>query len=127
MRNRLKMISVLFLLALVVRPVMAEETKAVKTMATILMTMEHFPTPADKTALKALADDKATTPQELVLVNAITNLQHSVSAADKPKVEALATDTAASAGVKTLGGIVAKFTHKVASDAEKAELKKLTQ
>ena len=115
---------VLPLLALVARPAFAEETKAVKTMATMLMTLTHFPNDAQKATLKQLADDKTTTAQELVLVTAITNTMHSITAADKAKVEAIMKDDKAPAGVKTIATILAKFLH-MASDADKVELKKL--
>jgi hypothetical protein len=124
MRKRLLVVSVLLLLALVARPVFAEETKAVKAMATMLQTINHFPNDAQKATLKTLAEDKTTTPQELVLVNAITNMQHSITAADKTKVEAIVADPKAAPGVKSLATILAKFLH-MASEADKTELKKL--
>ena len=116
---------VVLLLVSAVHPVFAEETKAVKTLATMLQTINHFPNDAQKATLKQLTEDKTTTAQELVLVNAVLTMQHSISAADKPKVDAILKDEKAPAGVKSLATILSKFLH-MASDADKAELKKLS-
>jgi hypothetical protein len=126
MRNRLLIVCLMFIAALVAaRPAFAEETKAVKTMATMLQTLNHFPNAEQKATLKTLADDKTTTASELVLVNAITNMMHSITPADKVKVDALIADKATTPGVKSIAMILSKFLH-MASDADKTELKKLS-
>lgn len=114
----------LFLFALVVAPLAAQSTKPVQAMATVLMTMNHFPTDAQKQSLKQLAAEKTTTAQERVLLEALANVQHTLGAADKPKVEALLKDPAATDGVKTLATILGTLNHQ-ATDADKAALKKL--
>ena len=112
------------LVALAVRPMLAQESAAVKSMASILVTINHFPNDADKKTLTTLASQTSTTEQEKVLIQAMLGMQHSVAAADKPKVEAVAKDAKASAGVKQIATILASFLH-TASDADKAALKKL--
>jgi hypothetical protein len=125
MSRYVRPVSVLLLLvALVVAPLSAQATKPVQAMANVLLTMNHFPTDAQKDSLKKLADDKATTAQERVLLQALLNVQHTVSAADKPKVEALLKDPAATDSVKTIATILGKLNHQ-ATDADKAALKKL--
>jgi len=125
MRNRLYLIPMLLLMVVAfAQPARAQQSKAVKTVATMLLTLNHFPNDAQKKELQALADDKTTTAQEKVIIQAVAGLQHSVNAADKPKLDALMKDPAASASVKTLAGILSKFLH-MATDADKAELKKL--
>ena len=114
----------LLLVALVVTPLVAQQSKPVQAMATVLLTLNHFPNDAEKKTLQALADDKATTAQERVLLQALINVQHTLSAADKPKVEALLKDPAATEGVKTLATILGKLNH-TPSDADKVALKKL--
>ena len=114
----------LLLVALVVTPLVAQQSKPVQAMANVLLTLNHFPNDAQKKSLQALADDKATTAQERVLLQALINVQHTLSAADKPKVEALLKDPAATDGVKTLATVLSKLNH-TASDADKAALKKL--
>ena len=125
MLRKLRPISVLLLTAaLVAAPIAAQATKPVQAMANVLMTMNHFPTDAQKQSLKQLADDKATTAQERVLLQALLNVQHTLSAADKPKVEALLKDSSATEAVKALATILGKLNHQ-ATDADKAVLKKL--
>lgn len=124
MKTPRRILSVLFALALVASPALAEETKAVKTVAGMLLTLNHFPNDANKATLKLLVDDKTTTPQELVLVGAVMNLQHTVGAADKPKVDALIADKTTTPAVRTLATVLSKFTH-MATDADKTEMKKL--
>ena len=124
MRHQLRLVLVLLFAVALVTPVLAQETKAVKAVAGMLLTLNHFPNDAQKKELQALADAKTTTPQEKVIVTAVMNLVHSVSAADKPKVEALMKDPAATASVKTLAGILDKFLH-MATDADKVALKKM--
>ena len=114
----------LMIVSFVTSPLAAQQSKAVQGMAKILLTMNHFPSDAEKATLKQLADDKATTAQERVLLQALAGIQHTLGAGDKAKVEALVKDPAASDGVKTIAGILAKFNH-MATDADKAALKKL--
>jgi hypothetical protein len=118
-------VTLIILFALVLaQPLVAQQSKAVQTMASMLLTFNHFPNDAQKKTLQALADDKTTTAEERVLVQALMNVQHTLSAADKPKVEALLKDPAASESVKTIGNVLTKLNH-TPSDAEKAALKKL--
>ena len=107
-----------------VRPIAAQESAAVKTIAGILMTINHFPNDADKKTLTSLASQSSTTDQEKVLITAILGMMHSIAAADKPKVEAVMKDAKASAGVKQIATILNTFLHTASAD-EKAALKKL--
>jgi len=125
MRQTLSLVLALALLTTVaIRPVAAQESAAVKTIAGILMTINHFPSDADKKTLTSLASQSSTTDQEKVLIQAILGMQHSIAAADKPKVEAVMKDAKASAGAKTIATILDNFLHTASAD-EKAALKKI--
>jgi hypothetical protein len=104
---------------------MAPPSKAVKTVAGILMTVNHFPNDDQKKTLTALAAESTTTAQEKVLIQALLGMQHSINAADKPKVEEVMKDPKAPEGVKTIAGILDKFLH-TASAEDKEALKKLS-
>ena len=117
-------LALVVLTTMAVRPIAAQESAAVKTIAGILMTINHFPNDTDKKTLTTLAGQTSTIDQEKVLIAAILGMQHSIAAADKPKVEAVMKDAKASAGVKQIATILNTFLH-MASDAEKAALKKL--
>jgi hypothetical protein len=59
-------------------PALAQNSKAVTTMASILMTVNHFPNDEQKKTLTALAAEPTTTAQEKVLISALVGMQHSV-------------------------------------------------
>jgi len=124
MKSRSIVVVALLLSAYVGTALAQAPSKAVKTMASILVTVNHFPNDEQKKTLTALAAEPTTTAQEKVLIAAMTGMQHSVAAADKPKVEAVAKDQTASPGARSIATVLAKFLH-TASDADKAELKKL--
>ena len=124
MRYVITVVSALLLLAVVAMPVVAQESTAVKTVAGILLTVNHFPSDTEKATLEKLAAASTTTESEKVLIEAFVNLQHSVPAADKEKLEAIVADQDASASVKSLATILGRFLH-MASDADKAMLEQL--
>ena len=125
MLRKLRVVPVLFMIvSLVLTPLAAQQSKAVQTMAKVLLSLNHFPSDAEKQTLKQIADDKATTAQERVLLSALASIQHTLSAGEKAKVEALLKDPAATEGVKTIATVLSKLNH-MASDADKAALKKL--
>jgi hypothetical protein len=124
MRYCLRVLPVLVFLGLVTSTVTAAESKAIQTMAGILVKLNHFPSDAEKQTLKQIADAKETTAHERVIAQALVNLQHKVSADDKPKLDALLKDTAAPESVKTLASIIVSLNH-MPTDADKEKLKKL--
>ena len=125
MRYRITLASALLLLfAFLVNPVLAQQSKAVKSIAGILVTVNHFPNDEQKKTLQTLAADPTTTAQEKVLIQAVVGMQHSINAADKPKVEEVMKDPKAPEGVRTIAGILDKFLH-TASAADKETLTKL--
>src|SRR5690348_10972292 len=107
MKTLLRVLSVAFVALAVSAPAQAQEkkaaapeTKAVKTMAGILASLNHFPNDADKKALQGVIDDKATTADEKVVAQAMLNIQHTAAAADKPKLQALIDEKKTSEGVR---------------------------
>ena len=124
MRNWLRVFPVLVLLGFLAHTVTAAESKAVQTMAGILMTLNHFPGDAEKQTLKAIVDDKASTAQEKMIAQALINVQHKVSAEDKPKLEAIMNDQSAPASIKTLAMVIVNLNH-MASATDKEKLKPL--
>ena len=125
MRHRLHTVSVALLLAVVVSPLAAAETKAVQTMSAILMKLNHFPSDEEKKSLQQILDDKTTTADERVVAQALMNVKHKPAAEDQAKLEAVAKGKTASESVKTLATIVAGLNH-TPSEADKEKLKKLS-
>lgn len=102
----------------------AAETKAVKTMAMILMNLNHFAGDADKKQLQDVIADKATTADEKTVAQALLGVQHKVADADKPKLQAIVDSKTAAESVKTLASVIIALNH-TASAAEKEKLKKI--
>ena len=102
----------------------AAESKAVQTMATILLHFQHFPSDADKQSLKQITEDKSATNDERTVAQAIMDVQHTVAPTDKPKLEAIVNDDKAASSVKTLASVVLSLKH-TPSDSDKEKLKAL--
>ena len=100
------------------------ETKAVQTSAKILLTLNHFPSDAEKKTLQAIVDDKTTTAPERTVTQALINVVHTVSAGDKPKLEALVKAKETPESVRTLANVILTLNH-TPSAADKEKLKKL--
>jgi hypothetical protein len=125
MRSAARLMLAVMIALPLVASLSAAESKAVQTMAGILMKLNHFATDPEKAQLKAIVDDKTTTPAEKTVAQALINVQHKVADADKPKLEALVKDKATPDSIKTLSEVILGLNH-TPSDAEKEKLKKLT-
>lgn len=128
MRQWLPMFSVVFSAVLIgnAGAALAAESKAVQTIATILLTLNHYPSASDNATLKNVADDKATTAQERVLAQALINVQHTASSEDTPKLQALMKDESVPASIRTLASILSDLNH-TPSAADKDKLTQLLQ
>lgn len=97
---------------------------AVREMAGIMKSLNHYPGDADKAKLRAIVADKASTEQERVIATAISNLEHEVAAGDADKLRAVTGDMSVPAEVRELAGIVLNMNHKP-SGADKRKLEAL--
>ena len=84
---------------------------AVREMAGIMMHLEHYPSDAEKTKLKAIVSDKGSTDDERVIAAAMTNLKHRAAAGDADKLKKVMGDMSAPAEVRDLAGIVLNMSH----------------
>jgi hypothetical protein len=98
-------------------------SNAVATMAGIVISLQHFPSDADKTALDAIASGDATDSEKTV-ARAIAAISHKVSDADKAKLEAIAADGDEPDDLRTLARVVAGINHMPSAD-DKAALSAL--
>jgi hypothetical protein len=126
MPNSLKTLCAAAFVSLLMVPITAAQTpsKAVPTVAGILLKLNHFASDPEKATLKQIVDDKAATDYEKTVAQALIGVQHTVNAADKPKLEALVKDPKAPEGVKTIASALLSVTH-MATEADKEKLKKL--
>lgn len=126
MKYRTAILSLILFLGVVANVTNAAQSKAVQTMATILLHLQHFPSDADKESLKQITEDKAATPDERAVAQALMDVQHVVAAADKPKLEAVVKDDKAAGSVRTLASIILSLKH-MPSEGDKEKLKALMQ
>jgi hypothetical protein len=124
MMYRKAILSLILFLGVAAAVTHAAESKAVQTMATILLHFHHFPTDADKQSLKQITEDKSTTQDERTVAQALMDVQHTAAAADKPKLEAIVNDDKAASSVRALASIVLNLKH-MPSESDKEKLKAL--
>lgn len=124
MKYRTAILAVVLFFGVVATVASAAESKAVQTMAAIMLHLQHFPSDADKQSLKQITEDKSATADERTVAHALIDVQHTVAAADKPKLEAIVNDGKAANSVKTLASILLTLKH-MPSDSDKEKLKAL--
>jgi len=78
MKFRIAVVSIVLLLGSVASLVNAAESKAVQTMAGILLHLQHYPTDAAKQSLKQIIEDKSATKDERTVAQALIDVQHTV-------------------------------------------------
>jgi len=101
----------------------AAPSNSVKTMATILNYLNHFPNDDEKEKLRKIVNSKKATPQEKIIATAIINLQHRATDADKQKLSEVISDSSTSKSAKSIAKIVRGLRHKPSSN-DKDVLKK---
>lgn len=100
--------------------VFAGNAESVKTMANIMMHLNHFPSGAEKQQLDNIVESTDSEDVRTV-ARAIFNLQHSASDVDKEKLQAVLDNPKAEKDIKTLATIVFNLNHKPTS-ADKQQL-----
>jgi hypothetical protein len=125
MKLRTAVVSIVLLLGSVASLVNAAESKAVQTVAGILLHLQHYPTDADKQSLRQITEDESATKDERTVAQALINVRHTAAAADKAQLEAIVKNGKASTPVKTLAEIILKLNH-MPSESDKEKLKALT-
>lgn len=99
--------------------VVAAESAAIKTMATITMNLNHYPSGDEKAVLKGIIDSDESTKEEAAIAMALSNMQHKVSDADAERLENIVNDDKAGASSRKLAGILLNINHKPGDDAKK--------
>lgn len=94
----------------------------VATMAGIVLSLEHFPSAADKEALAAITGGDGSAAVKSVAA-AIAGVAHKVSDADKATLQSIAADESQPADLRELAGIVAGINHVPSAEAKAALVK----
>lgn len=104
---------------------LADDT-AIKTMARITLSLNHFPSDDDKAALKGIIDSDDGTEEAADIALAISNFQHKVSEKDTDRLENIISDDSAGEDARTLASILLRVNH-APSDEDKATLAALAK
>jgi hypothetical protein len=107
-----------FLAIVVVISILASTTEAaerwaVRSMTRILMTFEHAPGCADRSVLRQILNDEATTRDERVIASALLNVRHMPQAADKQELQALIMDRSTPSSLRALATAIVNLTHTI--------------
>ena len=99
---------------------------AIKTMARITMSLNHFPSDDDKAALKGIIDSDDSTEDAADIAMAIANIEHKVLEKDTDRLEDIIGDDSAGADARTLASILLRINH-APSDEDKTTLAALAE
>ncbi len=99
---------------------------AIKTMARITMSLNHFPSDDDKAALKGIIDSDDSTEEAADIAMAIANIEHKVVEKDTDRLEDIIGDDSAGADARTLASILLRINH-APSDEDKTTLAALAE
>ena len=98
-----------------------DNASAVRDIAGIVASMNHFASDADKAKLMAISEDSSLAQGVRDMAMAVAHIQHAAPAEDKATMNALASNEQVPEGARALAGIIANFNHMASADA-KAQL-----
>ena len=102
----------LFLLA---PAVYAGDAESIKTMANIMMHLNHYPSDSEKSRLQTIVDNSKSQDVRII-ATAIKDLHHMATDADKEQLEKVMNDKQASHEIKQLASIVFHVQHHPSSE-----------
>jgi hypothetical protein len=98
--------------------------KNVKTMAEIMLKLNHYPSDSEKETLRQISLSSTATDAEKTMANAMIHLEHTATAEDKKKLSKIVKDDSVSEDERTLAKIIRDVQHKPSAE-DKEKLKKL--
>jgi len=111
---------------LTMTPMLASAAGAVSELVTMVIHLNHYPSPAEKTALADIVADTHATAGEKAIAGALMRMQHRVEGGDADKLRSLAMDSSTPASEKELATILLGIVHHP-SGADVARLKGLVR
>jgi hypothetical protein len=97
-----------------------------KTIAGILVNLNHFPSEAEKETLRDIVNDAASTDHVKTLATAMMNLKHYPTKADKTHLGNIMNDASANGDVREIAVILYNLSHKPTT-SEKGKLMKMLE
>lgn len=124
MRTIIRLFAVVAALGLFSQSAMAQDTAgALKTVADIVVSINHTPSDSDKAALAEISGNSNLPEGLRNMANAVANFNHAASDEAKAQLAAIQSGQAPD-NAKALAGIIASMNHR-ASDEDKARLAQL--
>lgn len=111
--------------ALLAGGVAVADSEAIRTMANITMSLNHFPSDDDKAKLKSIVDSEDSSEEEASIAMALSNVQHKVTEADAERLQDIVDDDMSDEEARKLAAILLGINH-TASDADKLALAALS-
>jgi hypothetical protein len=99
---------------------------AIKTMARITMSLNHFPSDDDKATLKGIIDSDDSTEEAADIAMSIANIEHKVLENDTDRLEDIISNDSAGADAQKLASILLRINH-APSDEDKTTLAALAE
>ncbi|MGE0623469.1 MAG: hypothetical protein AB7I04_12940 [Pseudomonadales bacterium] len=109
----------IFVLLITGQPV-AADTPVASTLADILLTMQHFPSDAQKATLEDIAANEQVEKDLRIIAGAIGNIQHRVPDEERASLQAIVDDPSASEAAKSLASAALGFNHQLSADGRAA-------
>lgn len=97
---------------------LADDAAAAKSIAAILVGMNHFPSDEGKATLHAITQDDSVSADLKAVALAVHNVQHAATADDKAALAKIVSSSMASTEAKALAEIVVGFNHMPSADAK---------
>lgn len=97
------------------------DTGNLQTLARIAMTLNHYPSDAEKATLKAIVDSDDSSEEEASIALALHNMQHKVKEADAERLMDIVDDDMSDPVAKDIASILLEINHSP-NDADKAKL-----
>ena len=93
----------------------------VRAMASMLASMQHFPSEEDQVKLQEILDQDSSTDNEKTLASAIMRIEHQSNAEDALSLDSIIESETASGSIINIAIVIKNFSHGV-SDADKRKL-----
>ncbi len=97
---------------------MADAASAIKEVADIVASINHFPSEEDKAKLATISADETLPPGLRAMAKAVANISHAATAEDKAAMAAIQENDAAPDMAKALAGIIAGINHVPSAEAK---------
>ncbi len=100
------------------------DSAAMKQIAAIVATLNHFPNDDDFATLDAIIANSDVSSEVRMMADTVANIEHSANEEGKGAMEAIAGDSSASEQARSLAEIIGNLNH-MASDSAKEQLAQL--